>query len=70
MDFHTEHEDKSAIVSAIMVMAEQLGINCIIEGVELEQHAEYFRQKGVYGIQGYFYHKPMPGDQMQVLLRG
>jgi len=69
-DFHTEHEDKSAIVSAIMVMAEQLGINCIIEGVELEEHAEYFRQKEVYGIQGYFYHRPMRGDQMQALLKG
>jgi EAL domain-containing protein (putative c-di-GMP-specific phosphodiesterase class I) len=51
-------------------MAEQLGINCIIEGVELEEHAEYFRQKEVYGIQGFYYHKPMRGDQMQVLLKG
>lgn len=67
-DFHTEQNDKQAIVNAIMVMAEQLGIKCIIEGVELEEHAEYFKQKGVHGMQGYYYYKPMSGEALTELL--
>lgn len=67
-DFHSQLEDKQAIVNAILVMTEQLGIKCIIEGVELEEHAEYFKEKGVYGIQGFYYYKPMPGDELRKLL--
>jgi diguanylate cyclase (GGDEF)-like protein len=67
-DFHLQHDDKQAIVNAIMTIAEQLGIRCIVEGVELQEHAEYFKAKGVYGMQGFFYHKPMPGDALQKLL--
>ena len=63
-DFHTQHKDKQAIVNAIMVMAEQLGIACIIEGVELEEHASYFREKTVYGMQGYYFYKPMAGAEL------
>jgi EAL domain-containing protein (putative c-di-GMP-specific phosphodiesterase class I) len=69
-DFHLQHENKQAIVNAIMAITEQLGIKCIIEGVELQEHADYFREKGVYGMQGFFYYKPMPGDALQALLCG
>ena len=67
-DLHTKHTDKQAIVNAIMVMAEQLGIECIIEGVELEEHVNYFRQKGVFGMQGYYFYKPMAGSELTRLL--
>lgn len=67
-DFHTQLNDKQAIVNAIVVMTEQLGIKCIVEGVELEEHAEYFKQKGVHGMQGYYYYKPMSGEALQELL--
>ena len=67
-DLHTQHNDKKAIVNAIIVMTEQLGIKCIIEGVELQEHAEYFKKKRVYGMQGFYYHKPMPGEALQELL--
>ena len=67
-DFHLQHENKQAIVNAIMVITEQLGIKCIVEGVELQVHADYFKEKGVYGMQGFFYYKPMPGEALQKLL--
>jgi len=69
-DFHTQHTDKQAIVNAIMVMAEQLGIECIIEGVELQEHVNYFKQKNVFGMQGYYFYKPMSGDELTSLLLG
>jgi len=69
-DFHSESNDTQAIVNAILVMTEQLGIQCIAEGVELQQHADYFKAKGIHGMQGFFYHKPMSGDTLQKLLCG
>jgi diguanylate cyclase (GGDEF)-like protein len=67
-DFHATKNDTQAIVNAILVMTEQLGIQCIIEGVELQDQAEYFKEKGVHGMQGYYYYRPMPGDELQKLL--
>lgn len=67
-DFFSTTNDAQAIVNAILVMAEQLGIKCIIEGVELEEHVDYFIEKGVHGMQGYFFYKPMPGEELNSLL--
>lgn len=69
-DFCSNNKDAKAIVNAIMVMAEQLGIKCIIEGVEVQEHVDYFTEKGVYGMQGFFYYKPMPGHEVEELLTG
>jgi diguanylate cyclase (GGDEF)-like protein len=69
-DFCSNNMDAKAIVNAIMVMAEQLNIKCIIEGVEVQEHVDYFTEKGVYGMQGFFFHKPMPGHELEELLAG
>lgn len=67
-DLHSEQNNTQVIINAILVMTEELGIECIIEGVETLPQAEYFKQKCVYGIQGYFYHKPVSGDELIRLL--
>lgn len=67
-DFFSSKNDARPIVNAILVMAEQLDIKCIIEGVELQEHVDYFIEKGVHGMQGFFFHKPMPGEELRSLL--
>lgn len=67
-DLYTNQNDTQAIVNAILVMAEQLGIKCIIEGVELQEHVDFFKLKDVHGMQGFIFHKPMPGKELQTLL--
>ena len=67
-DLHSEQNNTQVIINTILVMTEELGIKCIIEGVETPQQADYFKQKCDYGIQGYFYHKPLPGDELISLL--
>lgn len=67
-DFYSIQNNTQAIVNAILVMADELGINCIVEGVELQEQVEYFTEKGVYGMQGYYFYKPMPGTKLQKLL--
>lgn len=66
--FYSEKNNTQAIVNAILVMTEQLGIQCIAEGVELQQQVDYFKKKGVHGMQGFFYHRPMSGEALQTLL--
>jgi diguanylate cyclase (GGDEF)-like protein len=67
-DFYSQGKDTQAIVNAIMVMTEQLGIQCIVEGVEKQQHVDYFKHKGVHGMQGFFFYKPMTGEKLFQLL--
>ncbi len=51
-------------------MTEQLDIKCIVEGVELKEHVDFFKEKGVHGMQGFYYYKPMPGEALHELLCG
>jgi sensor c-di-GMP phosphodiesterase-like protein len=68
-DFYSKGKDTQAIVNAIMVMTEQLGIECIVEGVENQQHVDYFKKKNVHGMQGFFFYKPMSHEQLLILLQ-
>ena len=68
--FLSDKNDTRAIVNAILVMTEQLDIKCIIEGVELEEHINFFKEKGVHGMQGFYYHKPMLDTALHELLGG
>ncbi len=67
-DIYSDKNNTQAIVNAILVMAEELGIKCIIEGVELEKQVEYFKQKGVFGMQGYYYYKPVSDEKLLKLV--
>ncbi|HSO30959.1 MAG TPA: EAL domain-containing protein [Labilithrix sp.] len=50
----------AAITSAIVAMANRLGLNVVAEGVETEGQLEYLRKLGCDQIQGYFYSRPLP----------
>ena len=67
-DLYLNQNNTQAIVNAILVMAQQLGIKCIIEGIELQQEMDFFKLKGVHGMQGFIFYKPMRGEMLQTLL--
>nr|WP_255659343.1 EAL domain-containing protein [Methylophilus sp. Leaf408] len=48
------------LVEAIIMMAHQLGLKVIAEGVETEAQLELLNSMGCDFIQGYFYSKPLP----------
>ncbi|MFT4415009.1 EAL domain-containing protein [Fredinandcohnia humi] len=50
---------KNAIINAIILMAEELKLDVIAEGVESQEHIEHLAQLGCHVMQGYFYGKPM-----------
>lgn len=56
------------IVSTIIAMAYNLGIDVIAEGVETEEQLNYLKRLKCREVQGYYYYKPLPAEQLEQLL--
>lgn len=55
-----------AIVRAIISMTQNLGLNVIAEGVENQQQAELLLSEGCHWMQGYFFSKPLPKEELPI----
>jgi len=51
------------IVHAVVEMARKLGFRTVAEGVETEEQVAMLRDVGVDELQGYYFSKPVPGEQ-------
>lgn len=67
-DITTDPSDR-AIVAAITVMAQQLKLEVIAEGVETRQQLDYLRELQCGYVQGYYFSKPLPADEIMFLRR-
>ena len=68
-DITTDPSDK-AIVAAIAVMAHQLNLEVVAEGVETEAQLAFLRQLlHCHYVQGYHFSKPLPADKILLLLQ-
>ena len=67
MDVISDPND-AAIVDAIIAMARALKLKTVAEGVEHRAHLEFLHALGCDQMQGYFFSKPLPADQMGQLL--
>ena len=41
----------------------QLGSHIVAEGVETKEQADFLTESGVNYLQGYYFSKPVPGDE-------
>ena len=57
-DITIDAEDR-AIVSAIISMAESLGMSTIAEGVETAGQLDFLRERGCTEVQGYYFSRPL-----------
>ena len=57
-----------SIVKATILMAHELGLTCLAEGVESEQQYQQLLSLGCDSFQGYLLGKPMPADRFEGLL--
>ena len=53
------------IINHIIFIAESLGIETIVEGVETKEQAEYVKKIQANEIQGYYYSKPISKEQFE-----
>jgi EAL domain-containing protein (putative c-di-GMP-specific phosphodiesterase class I) len=62
-------DDKDKIVIAnIINLAKGLGLKVISEGVETLDQARFLKENHCDMIQGYFFYKPMPMDELEKLI--
>jgi len=64
-------EEDIAITKAVIGLAKGLNLSIIAEGVETKEQKEFLLDNGCNNIQGYFYAKPMPANELEdYLLKG
>lgn len=54
-----------SIVKTIILMAKELGLKTIAEGVETEEQRDYLESEGCMLYQGYYYSAPLPLDVLE-----
>ena len=63
------HEPAAALmVSTIVKMSLALGYNVVAEGVETHEQAEFLRELGCPLVQGYYFSKPVPAEQISEMI--
>ncbi len=58
----------TVIVTAIIFMAQRLGLEVIAEGVEIEAQLEFLRAHARQEYQGYWFSPPLPWEAIVPLL--
>ena len=54
-----------AIIGATLAVAQKLGIEAVVEGIETRDALEQMRRLGATKIQGYFFARPMPATRLR-----
>ncbi|MEA2028760.1 MAG: EAL domain-containing protein [Campylobacterota bacterium] len=62
------NSDSQVIVKTIISMAKSMNLDIIAEGVEQEAQKEFLMAHGCFEIQGYYYYKPMPQEELEKLI--
>jgi EAL domain-containing protein (putative c-di-GMP-specific phosphodiesterase class I) len=61
--------DSVTVISTILALAHGLKLKVVAEGVETREQADLLRRFRCDEAQGYFYSRPIPAGEIQVLLR-
>ena len=58
----------AGIARAVIALAKSLNLNIIAEGVETKEQRDFIVENGCENIQGYYYSKPIPADEFEIIL--
>jgi EAL domain-containing protein (putative c-di-GMP-specific phosphodiesterase class I) len=65
LDGESQDSTRSVMFKYVVAMANELGLECIVEGVETPSQLELLRQNGCNLAQGYLFDKPLPKDEFE-----
>lgn len=63
------HTEAEVIIDSIISLTRSLNLKIIAEGVETEEHLNFLREKGCGEVQGYYFSKPKPAEEIEKWLR-
>ncbi len=63
-----QHKHESAIITAIIAMANSLCLKVIAEGVDCEEQVRFLRARGCQAAQGFYYSQAVPADEFSDVL--
>ena len=63
-----EKPESASITIAVIALAKALGLNTVAEGVETAQQLEFLYANGCDAMQGYYFSRPVPADDLRALL--
>jgi EAL domain-containing protein (putative c-di-GMP-specific phosphodiesterase class I) len=61
--------DSKTLARTIIVLAKELGLKIIAEGVERQDQLDFFTQNSEYLIQGFYYSKPLSFTELLIFLK-
>lgn len=64
-----DDEDDKAIATAVTLLAHELNLKVVAEGVETEAQLVFLRDIGCDQMQGYYFSKPLEADELTRLMR-
>lgn len=65
----TSNPDDAAIALAVIAMAHSLKLKVIVEGLETKEQLDYLRRHDCDEMQGYYFSRPLPPEELACLLR-
>lgn len=65
-----EDTQKKVMLKHIIGMAQNLGLECIAEGVETAEQVTILKENNCYNAQGYLFDKPLPVEEFEKRLMG
>lgn len=64
-----DDEEDASIAKAIIALAHSLKLGVIAEGVETKEQRDFLIQNGCSNIQGYYYSRALPAEEMEEILK-
>lgn len=68
IDTITSEDDDSSLTSMIIMIGRRLGLSVVAEGVETKTQLMYLKKHNCHKIQGYYFCKPLPQEEILDLL--
>ena len=61
----TGEQNGSIMLAHVISMAQEMGLECIVEGVETAEQIKFLKKHNCYLAQGFFFDKPLPKEEFE-----